>query len=159
MTSPVVAFHAGTGKDARGRTRAEVIGWADSRLEAVHDYIQWLFPLPEPSGFNPDAPLLTAADVAAFAGDGTLRANLAEAHDRMLLFYGLDRSPPNPARLRQWQTPGNHNMLRITRILRCLVLLGLPERAASMLERLREADSPAIGARTWHFWEQASRGP
>ena len=157
MTSPVVAFHAGTGTDARGRTRAAILQWPDSRLEGVHDYIQWLFPLPEPSGFNPDAPLLTAADIAAFAADTGLRGNLAEAHDRMLRFYGLDRSPPVAARLRAWQTPGNHNMLRITRILRCLVLLGLPDRAETMSGRLREVDSPAIGARTWRFWEDAAR--
>ena len=48
-------------------------------------------------------------------------------------------------------------MLRITRILRCLVLLGLPGRAAAMLDRLREADSPAIGPRTWRFWQEAAR--
>ena len=156
-TSPIVAFHAGAGTDARGRTRADILGWPDNRLEAVHDYIQWLFPLPEPSGFNPDAPLLTTADRAAFAADETLRRNLAGAHDRMLRFYGLDRSPADPARLQEWQTPGNHNMLRITRILRCLVLLGLPSRATAMLDRLRDADSPAIGARTWRFWDEAAR--
>ncbi len=31
--------------------------------------IQWLFPLPEPSGVNLTAPRLEARTVAAFAGD------------------------------------------------------------------------------------------
>ena len=156
--SRITDFHAGLAPDDRGRTRRDILAWDDARLEAVHDYIQWLFPLPERSGFNPDAPLLTPADIAAFAASPALRANLAEAHDRMLRFYGLASTPPDEARLRQWVTPGNHNMLRITRILRCLALLGLPDRAASMLERLRgvhHTHSPVIGARTWQFWTDA----
>ena len=32
-------------------------------LERTHDYIQWLFPLPERSSANPDAPRLSSADI------------------------------------------------------------------------------------------------
>jgi hypothetical protein len=58
----------------------------------VHDYIQWLFPLDEPSRFNADAPLLTPADRLAFRHE-TLAANLRRALDRMLAFYGLRFDP------------------------------------------------------------------
>ena len=62
--TPIVRFYRGTGFDARGRSLDEVLAWDDERLEDVHDYIQWLFPLDEPSQFTPHAPLLTAESLA-----------------------------------------------------------------------------------------------
>ena len=66
MTPPaddaLLRFYRLEGADARGRTLAEIWSWDAARLEGVHDYIQWLFPLPEPSAFNPQAPILTEAD-------------------------------------------------------------------------------------------------
>ncbi len=35
----------------------EIWAWDDAALEDGHDFIQWLFPLPEPSAFVDDAPL------------------------------------------------------------------------------------------------------
>ena len=40
------------GKDAFGRTQAEILSWSDTKLEASHNYIQMLFPLPEGSPYN-----------------------------------------------------------------------------------------------------------
>ena len=41
---PIVTFYRGEGRDAAGRSISDIWGWDDRRLEAVHDYIQWLFP-------------------------------------------------------------------------------------------------------------------
>src|SRR5207248_5177716 len=120
----IVSFYSG-GTDAAGRTLAGILAWDDDRLEAVHDYIQWVFPTRQPSGVNPFAPLITEATVAAFGQDATLRDRLREALDRMLAFYGLAWSGNRieidrgrfPARSRVWLQPGNHNHLRLTRIL------------------------------------------
>src|SRR6185437_16980358 len=70
--SPILAFYRG-GCDDRRRRLAEILAWSDARLEAVHDYIQWIFPLPEASGANPSAPVLSQADIAAFGADPGLR--------------------------------------------------------------------------------------
>src|SRR5207244_8430299 len=100
-----------------GRTLAGIPAWDDDRLEAVHDYIQWLFPTRQPSGVNPFAPLITDATVRAFERDPTLGNRLRQAFDRMLAFYGLAWSGTRividdsrfPARARVWLRPGNHN--------------------------------------------------
>ena len=47
------------GRDHRGRLLSHILGFSLDELEFHHDYIQWLFPLPEPSGANPSAPLLS----------------------------------------------------------------------------------------------------
>lgn len=169
MSSPLLRFYAG-GTDDRGRTLDDILAWDDARLEAVHDYIQWLFPLPEPSAFNASAPVLSAQDIAAFRDDPALRGRLLAAFRRMVAFYGFelggDEAEPevskahnHTARTRTWLTPGNHNMLRITRVLRCLTLLGLPAQARvflAALERLYGAGSAAvIGAVTMRHWRGA----
>src|SRR5262245_52979525 len=84
-------FYSG-GRDTEGRTLDEILAWDDDRREAVHDYIQWVFPTRQPSGVNPDAPLVTEATVRAFACDEALPARLKRAFGRMLGFYGLRAS-------------------------------------------------------------------
>src|SRR5260370_19373303 len=64
--SRLVDFYRGEATDREGRFLRDLWAWGDDDLEAVHDFIQWLFPLPEPSRYNPDAPLLTDENIAPF---------------------------------------------------------------------------------------------
>ena len=54
----------------------------------MHDCTQWLFPLPDPSAFNPDAPIPTRETIETFGADPELRQALRSL-TRMLDFYGL----------------------------------------------------------------------
>jgi hypothetical protein len=168
--SNLIAFYRGTAPDAAGRHIAEIWAWDDRRLEMQHDYIQWLFPLPEASRFNPDAPQLTAADAALFRGDADLQAALSRSRDMMLRFYGLafdgrpvTRAADFPARAADWVTSLNHNHLRLTRILLSLGYLGQGPVAQALLACLLDiADREgreAVTARTRAFWEDAVRAP
>ena len=87
--SRLLDFYRGQATDAEGRLLKEIWTWDDDDLEAVHDFIQWLFPLPEPSQFNPDAPLLTEEDIDAFKNDPILRANVMKSFERILAFLGF----------------------------------------------------------------------
>jgi Opioid growth factor receptor (OGFr) conserved region len=165
--SALVRFYAGAAPDARGRMLAEFWKWDDDRLERVHDYIQWLFPLEEPSLFNDAAPLLTRADRDAFATRPELRENLRRSLRRMLAFYGFAlgpegrvvRAPGFAAHAAHWLAPLNHNFLRLTRILRSLTLLGLEAEAQALLAALEEVyrggGEAVIGARSLAFWRGA----
>jgi hypothetical protein len=163
----IVDFYRGTGTDYEGRSLTDLWQWDNERLEMVHDFIQVLFPNWEPSGVNPYAPLLDDGTVAAFAQDETLRANLARSHDRMLRFYGLAydaagntvrRRADFAERARNWLQRGNHNYLRITRILHCLKALGLEDRARAFLRCLEEIFAERggdIGDKTLDYWRSA----
>jgi len=61
MSRRLVAFSEGSAPDDRGRFIGDVLRFDDEKLEDVHDFIQWLFPLPERSGANPLAPILDDA--------------------------------------------------------------------------------------------------
>ena len=172
MASPLIAFYSGAAPDHRGRFLRDIQQWSDERLEAVHDYIQWLFPLPEPSPVNPLAPLLDRPAIEAFHAQPELRRSLGVSLARMLRFYGLELdSGPPPAvtraenfaeRARNWLWPGNHNHLRITRILKCVRLSGLESEARAFFECLtgiyeeeRRKPRPEITAETFRFWSAA----
>ena len=66
-SSRILSFHAG-GVDACGRTLTWIVRRDDGWLENKHDFIQWLFPLPEPDP-RTDAGLLDIADQ-----DGTIES-------------------------------------------------------------------------------------
>jgi hypothetical protein len=165
----LVAFYLGRSTDSRGRTLDEIQSWDDCRLETVHDYIQWLFPLTEGSGSNPNAPVLDDAQIATFRTSDDLKGRLLDSFKVMLSFYGLecDDTSESPKimkadwfelRKAHWLTPMNHNYLRITRILKSLQLLGLEEYARAFLtflEQLYKEEGKQIGDTTFFYWKSA----
>jgi hypothetical protein len=172
MNSRIIGFYGGTGPDHRGRYLHEIQQWDDDQLETVHDYIQWLFPLPEPSGFNAAAPILTRESMQEFLTRPELQQKLRVSLLLMLNFYGLEarsggqvtvtRSPNFATKATGWLSPGNHNHLRITRILRCLTLLGLEAEAKAFcdcLSEIYEDDQnkplPVLSDETMLYWRRA----
>ncbi len=181
-TTAVLSFYEGTGRDQSGRTLREVLACDLERREAEHDYIQWLFPIPEPSGANPYAPVLTPAAIQEFQARPEMRERLGRSFLFMLEFFGLELKqvgaagePGRPAqgepeaamavvegpdfgrRAPVWLYPGSHNFLRISRILRCLRLLGLKQEAAAFLawlEDLRQRHPELVPARTLEYWRK-----
>ncbi|MEZ0230239.1 MAG: opioid growth factor receptor-related protein [Planctomycetota bacterium] len=171
MTDPILAFYRGS-PDTRGRTLDEILAWDDERLEDVHDYIQWLFPTTRRSDFNPFAPVLTEGTIAAFRADASLRARLRASLERMLRFYGFERVELRgqpvvrraanwPLRSPQWLGSGDHNHLRITRILDSLSTLGLEEEAKAFYRELDQLQEDGAGRdidrETFDYWRDAVR--
>jgi hypothetical protein len=165
--NPLLGFYRDGAHDDRGRTVEEIIAWPDDDLEDVHDFIQWLFPLPERSGANPAAPILDRATIEAFLTTPQMRDRLRQSFLRMLRFYGLEwtnnaveRAPNFTARAQNWLWPMNHNHLRLTRILRSLRLLGLEAESAALfraLDSIRDEFPDRITERTFEFWRDAAR--
>lgn len=76
-------------KDSKGRTLDDILSWDDSKLESCHDYIQMIFPLPEGSAHNWNAPIITWHSLNAFRERSELRGRLRESFLRILQFYGF----------------------------------------------------------------------
>ncbi|XP_061917817.1 opioid growth factor receptor-like [Entelurus aequoreus] len=102
------------------------------KLERVHSYIQWLFPLREP-GVNYMASELTKKEIEAFKGNDDAKKRLVESYELMLGFYGVrlvKKETGEVTRADNWKErfrnleQNMHNNLRITRILKSLGELG-----------------------------------
>jgi Opioid growth factor receptor (OGFr) conserved region len=170
----IPGFYSGNRPDSRGRYIEEIWTFDDYKLEHVHDYIQWLFPLLTRSRFNPDAPILTQQSICAFHQSQFLRSQLQRSIEVLLKFYGFEtvkhkngtleiaRSPEFAVKSRIWLEPENHNHLRLTRIVTSSGILGLESYATAILARLKETvgDFPqSFSEQTVKIWSEISNDP
>src|ERR1700704_169857 len=147
MSSAITQFYSGVQPDDRGRYLHDIQKWTDDELESVHDFIQWMFPLREPSGVNFTAPVLDTETIHEFKSRPDLQENLRVSFARMVKFYGMEiagavpqmKIEPAPnfrERAKVWLHPHNHNHLRMTRIIKSLRLLGLEKEARAFFDSL-----------------------
>ena len=123
----IVGFLEGKTPDHRGRILAMLLQQTDHQAETNHDYIQWLFPLDEPSRSVNGAPVLTELDIDEIRQSSLAQANLGESARWFLGF--LQRN-------NHWITKYNHNHLRITRVIRSLRLLASDEVADEFRDKV-----------------------
>ncbi len=145
----LISFLKGTGPDSQGRLHADILNFSDEELEEVHDYIQWLFPLREKSMAVPGSPVVESEDMAKLLrADVRVQENMRMALDRMKRFY-TDND--------HWLEQGDHNHLRITRILKSLCLLGLRDEAIKfhnfILQRVESAQP--VTRESLAYWEKS----
>lgn len=134
-----------------GYTYSQVMEWPDQEWDAAHDFVQWLFPTDEGSRFNPKAPVLTPEDVKAFGEDDDVRWRYVHALARAREF--LCMYPFSYGQRAWWDSPSNHNMLRVSRIIRSIALLrGREEAEEFRLDAELVSDSASAEARG--FWKK-----
>lgn len=170
--SAIFAFYQGQSPDSSGRMIENIWLWDYQKLEYTHDYIQWLFPLKEKSRFNQNAPVLNDEVIQSFRTNENLRLRLKKSLEVMLHFYGLQcnelgntdieitKSREYQERKLNWISKGNHNYLRLTRILTCLRLLGLEKYAQALFQCLNQIyleESQNIGSETYAYWQSAAK--
>ena len=165
--SKLLDFYRGQGTDSEGRTLADLWAYSDREMEAVHDFIQWMFPLREPSRFNPDAPLLTVSEIQSFQTDPALQAAMGRSLGRFFAFLGLRldagrvEEADDFARKRSVWTSPNHNWLRITRVLTSARMLGQADAAEAFFRFLDDRNRSGgiqVDAHTFGYWSAAARG-
>ena len=167
LTAMIVPFYLGEQPDIEGRTIQQIWAWNFEELECIDNYIQWLFPLSEKSHFNPDAPIVDESVIEAFTNNPLLRQNLLRSLSVMLNFYGLkidkdrqdkvvvERASEYLTRKEEWVQIFDHNYLRITRILKCLMIFDLTEEAQSLyncLSNIYQENKEQIGRETFQYW-------
>lgn len=171
LQGSLISFYSGQSPDAAGRMIDTILCWDDSKLEEVHDYIQWLFPLQEKSDYNPLAPIINEEEIKTFQNNDNLKEKLTESFARLLNFYGFGFNESEDQHIvicsdnfqhqsRNWLTKYNHNHLRITRILKCLSLLGLKDYASAfmkVLEVVYDEYPQIVGTETLSYWRKAVR--
>ncbi|KAK4502740.1 hypothetical protein PRZ48_006166 [Zasmidium cellare] len=123
--------------DSEGRTLEDICAFDDDQLEYHHDYIQILFPLPERSGVNHDAPLIDKDTRDAFLEHEHLRKSLFKAFRRMARFYAFD-------------VEGDET--------ECLRILGL-DQVAQIFHQALVDNERGISPRSLMYWERAAKRP
>ena len=147
--SPITKFLEGH-PNTKGLTISEILKWDNEKLEETHDYIQWLFPLCEPSQMVDDTPHIQSEDeIEYIKNSNEAQKNLDKSFYRMYDFY---------KNTNHWLEEDDHNHFRITRILKAMNLLSresTSEFYSFILEKLRVNNNP-VTAETLRFWRQAT---
>lgn len=164
--SEIEKFYMEDSPNAAGYVLEDILSQSDSWLEQKHDYIQWLFPTDEPSRFNQKAPVISqkCADKLIQKYGDDLKDKIIKSFFRMARFYGfcvfyVGKSvvvKPNDMLDKGWLSKGNHNFLRLTRIMESLQLFGLNNYYKALKECLLDiaAKYPdIIGEKTKKYWE------
>ena len=137
MSNPIIKFYSGYRPENNEYpyTFSSIINATDNDLEFTHDFIQWLFPLSEPSEFNKNAPLLTTEDIDTFINTRNLQTRVKVAVRRFLNFLGLTETKMGYIELYDVRYYNDrilfrgHNHLRISRMLKFLMLIEMVELA------------------------------
>lgn len=168
MPSRIVEFYRREKPDSEGRMLEEYWGWGNDTLEQLHDFIQWMFPLNEPSAVNLDAPLVTREDQDAFRREPLLQSSMRRSLSVFLNFLGLemrqdghvDRRANFGQRISLWRA-SNHNWLRITRMLKSLRLLGFEKEAREVWKCLRQLHEKEgyVSEHSFGYWREAADAP
>lgn len=145
----LLSFLQDVGPDHRGRYLSDIWKFSDDEIERSHDFIQWVFPLDQPSGAQPDAPVLEAAEIDLIHKSGPATMNVERSTEWFLGF--LSRSRP-------WREGPDHNHLRITRMIRSnRLLLGelAADSARDRVMKLAGKSPEKISELTIDFWRRA----
>ena len=145
----IVGFLEGKTPDHRGRMLSMLWIQTDDDAENTHDFIQWMFPLDEPSQAVSGAPVLTNFDIDEIRENQLAIENLEESARWFLGF--LERND-------HWITEYDHNHLRITRVIKSLRLLASDEAADEFRDKviaLAGNNLNLVDAEARDFWNSA----
>lgn len=162
--SILTAFLEGKGVDHKGRYINDIWDFDHRHLEYIHDFIQWIFPLEVKSQYCKTAAILTKEDVDYCRKSTLIQQNQLKSLDVMLEYYGLYREGTqifavenlNP-RDHIWLKRGGHNQLRISRMIRSLMLCG-NRMVAESLQKAAIHFGTTVGyvqPKTIEFWQKA----
>ena len=160
----LIAFYCGEGRDHKGRCLEDIWALSPFWLEHTHDYIQWLFPIPEAGRFNAFAPLLTPTIQAAFERSDVMRQHQQRSLEVMLDFFGLARDgsdivaqPTLAIPTHIWLKAGGHNHLRITRMIWSLALCHQPDLARTFQQAVIEIGTQqgVVSEPSIQYWREA----
>ncbi len=145
----LLSFLQDVGPDHQGRYLSDIWKFSDQQIETTHDFVQWVFPLAEPSGAFPGAPVLEPAEIDLIHKSSPATMNLEKSGQWFVDYL---------ARSKTWLRSHDHNHLRITRMIKSQRLL-LGELAAEstkarVLQMATKTKAP-IDDVAYEYWRAA----
>jgi hypothetical protein len=156
-------------RDDRGSTLASTLRRDNDWFEEHRYFVQWMFPIAERSQAKQDGPMLSQSEFLRLAEDRRVREGVMSGVVRLLRFLGLRLNAHEDGvaegdnweiEWHRWARFAGHNDMRVSRMLRCLALMGQADLAKGIylsLERLLrqtrgvETAEPALA-----FWRAAA---
>ena len=123
----IVYFLEGKIRDYEERYLRDIWSFDDTKIENIHNFIQWIFPLDQISKYVPSSPVLIDEEILEIKQSRAAKENLILSKQ---WFYGfLERTS-------KWELEKNHNHVRISRMIKSLKLLHSEDAAKKCLDEV-----------------------
>lgn len=158
MNQILFDFYTGNGLNTQHCSFDELISVSDNLFENSHNFVQWLFPLDEPSMHNRTAPILDQETIEKLLASPVFCDRLEMAGHKLISFLNRRRDQQGKP---IWVTPNNHNYLRISRAIKCFRLFGLDDWAEMFFDFACAChdDYPQdVGLTAVEYWQAAIDG-
>ncbi len=145
----IYKFLKGLEPDDKGRLIHQIWDFSDTEIEGTHDFIQRIFPLNEPSTMSLNKFYVEdSALIERIRMDQIITNNFIASKNFFLGF--LSRND-------QWQRYYNHNQLRITRIIKSLLLFVSRDEAESFYQYVLSLINfnASIPSKAYEHWDHA----
>ena len=145
----IYKFLKGLEPDDKGRLIHQIWDFSDTEIEGTHDFIQRIFPLNEPSTMSLNKFYVEdSALIERIRTDPIITSNFVASENFFLGF--LSRND-------QWQRYHNHNQLRITRIIKSLLLFVSRDEAESFYKNVLSLinSNASIPTKAYEHWDHA----
>lgn len=131
-------------KTGSNKTYDEILLYDDSEMESDHQFIQWLFPLPEPSAFASNVPVIDILElIGAIKLHPYIKEKFGKSYSLILSHWGMKSIGyvPGPAKdesnavfKSKIVLLNGHDGLRFSRVLQSMVYHGLKDQAIDTLK-------------------------
>lgn len=174
MNKSLIEYYIGKGTDSAGRTFDEAILLNERAMEKSHDVVQWVFPTITPSQMQKHSPVLDDATIKILKDDLLFKSRYKYALEKYLTFWRIPfRISPYTASIlidetipdglnQSWTYAGDHNQLRLARVLESTRLLGLENTSRDLFHALirfvGKDNEHDITARNVAYWYKAAYG-
>ena len=156
--SDITDFYINGEQNSNNVALEEILAMDDYELEKSHHIIQWIFPLHETSKHSNDAPVLTQEDIDALNDSILAKKNMEKVLQRFVEFFGI--MPKDTQKISKWCNNYNHNLLRVTRIIRSLRLFDMNKLAKWFYDEVVEiAQDRRISPVTLEYWRRSLEEP
>ena len=145
----IYKFLKGLEPDDKGRLIHQIWDFSDTEIEGTHDFIQRIFPLNEPSTMSLNKFYVEdSALIERIRMDPIIMNNFIASKNFFLGF--LSRND-------QWKSYHNHNQLRITRIIKSLLLFVSRDEAESFYKNVLSLinSNTSIPTKAYEHWDHA----
>ena len=145
----IYKFLKGLEPDDKGRLIHQIWDFSDTEIEGTHDFIQRIFPLNEPSTMSLNKFYVEdSALIERIRMDPIITNNFIASKNFFLGF--LSRND-------QWQRYHNHNQLRITRVIKSLLLFVSRDEAESFYQDVLSLinSNASISTKAYEHWDHA----
>ena len=152
--TPIMLFYGSDGKDHAGRTYEDILKFTNDKFDKCHDFVQWLFPLHEASRMTTaKVPIITEKEHEYFKKSELCKSMIRKSMLRFSKFL-IETGPDF------WCKDGDHNLMRITRVIRSLRLFD-PEGEAWLFHKWTSsvAEEKNIDFKTLKYWDRALYDP